>query len=517
MVLEPHLQKQIARRLEGAGGTLRAANGARWRPDTGVRERQPVPRFRNALVAQPFAQQVACTSRCTPRPSGSPSPHRRCLELQARPRASRGHDGESYGVCATLESFSNTPGSLACAGAPRAPRCVSHELAPRRAVPQRSIAPHACISSSRCVLQATFDRQLLDSPVGAPLGPACDPRLGAAAPLRARGWVGPSHGCLYAKQYSFSCHRAHRMGAQPAQDAPVGCHPPCTATAVDAASTGPMGSGFTPRSVDDRHDSQCDVPNRSPRAPRQRGASESTGNPWRRLKGAAARTPGPPVLPLHIQEPPSVPADGGVAVGSAHVPATTLPISRAALRPPRSTRRQLHSSSPKRAPPGSCKGSLLSNGGSLLPDKGRNDGISRGFGVQKSRRSRAEVARGSRGDRAGIAPGYFDGFRVVSGVVSYRVFDGKICRARLDVVFREIFCKKNRKARVNARSGRCGAGRTGPERAHSSYCSIAASAEPVGPATPDQRAAESCSVLHEPREGGVHRFSTVPRPPAALQ
>ena len=32
MVLEPHLQKQIVRRLEGAAGTLRAGNGARWRP-----------------------------------------------------------------------------------------------------------------------------------------------------------------------------------------------------------------------------------------------------------------------------------------------------------------------------------------------------------------------------------------------------------------------------------------------------------------------------------------------------
>ena len=56
-------------------------------------------------------------------------------------------------------------------------------------------------------------------------------------------------------------------------------------------------------------------------------------------------------------------------------------------------------------PPGSCKGSLLSDGGSLLSDEGRKTVFpvvsacrSPAELVPKSRRSRAEIARGSRRD-----------------------------------------------------------------------------------------------------------------------
>jgi len=85
---------------------------------------------------------------------------------------------------------------------------------------------------------------------------------------------------------------------------------------------------------------------------------------------------------------------------------------------------------------------------------------------QKSCRSPAGVVRRSRRDRAGIAPGYFDGFRAVSGVVSYRVFDGKIRRAQLGVVFagNYLLKKQKRTCRRQVRTGWDGVGR-GPDRA----------------------------------------------------
>ena len=68
-------------------------------------------------------------------------------------------------------------------------------------------------------------------------------------------------------------------------------------------------------------------------------------------------------------------------------------------------------------PPGSCKGSLLSDGGSLLSDEGRKTVFpvvsacrSPAEVVPKSRRSRAEIAQRSRGDRAGIFRRFSRGF-----------------------------------------------------------------------------------------------------------
>ena len=153
---------------------------------------------------------------------------------------------------------------------------------------------------------------------------------------------------------------------------------------------------------------------------------------------------------------------------------------------------------PAEAPPGSRRSPA-----EVAPESRRGRARARccrtgaGYGVppwfrraevpQKSCRSPAGVVRRSRRDRAGIAPGYFDGFRAVSGVVSYRVFDGKIRRAQLGVVFagNYLLKKQKRTCRRQVRTGWDGVGR-GPDRARTAQVLLLLSA-PFAPRTLGRR------------------------------